>query len=113
MEQALDGALEGALDLENAIRCVVALGYRIPCRRPMSALLGCHWQWRLWSRVARGVVPMGEQGSHFAGGGFQLPFSAALWSELFAIGYTNALGYKVPCGRPMSALLGWHWQWRL
>ena len=74
MDQALDGALEGALDLEiaafNGIRCVVALGYRIPCRRPMSALLGCHWQWRLWSRVARGVVPMAEQGSHSAGGGF-------------------------------------------
>ena len=43
----------------------------------------------------------------------QLPFLAALRSELFAIGYTNALGYKAPCGRPMSALLGWHWQWRL
>ena len=38
----------------------------------------------------------------------QLPFSAALWSEMFTIGYTNALGYRVPCGRPISALLGWH-----
>ena len=52
------------------IACINALECRIPRRKPMSTLLGCHWQWSLWSRVAGGVVPMGEEGSQSAGSGF-------------------------------------------